>query len=200
MHRTTAVSIIAALSAASAGMAGLTSLAGTGIVAEGSYLSPTFAPSAWSVRFDFDGDLTGAATDADFGNWTFSVSNGAMQWSASGSGVSSGRWSTAGSSRIFTVELGPGSSAGSGSLSPAPTSISVIYTAVRASGSWGTLGQALLGSQGPSLNPSLGGFIVRDDAGGVSTGRISSGYQLVPGPGATALLGAAVAVARRRRR
>lgn len=199
MHQLHAASVVSALAVASHTLAGLTSLSGTGVVADGAYLGESLVPSTWQISFDFDGSLDGAATDAEFGDWSMTIRNGSMVWTAAGSGADSGRWTTSGLSRVFTVTLGSGAGAGSGNVAPAPTSVSVIYSSVRTGGSWGTLGQALIASQGSSFDPGRGGFVVRHESGGSTVGTISSGYQFVPAPGAVALVGAAAVLMRRRR-
>jgi hypothetical protein len=77
-----------------------------------------------------------------------------------------------------------------------------VYTATRASGSWGTLGAALNASQGTTFDAARGGFLIKTGAEGTSgAGSISTGYSFaVPAPGAAALLGMAGLLARSRRR
>jgi MYXO-CTERM domain-containing protein len=187
------VSAVASLSIVSMSAAGIASLQGVGITASGSYGSDAFKSVGWSIQFDFSGDMAGAASEADFGDWSFTLRNGASVWSVAGSGSQSGSWSTSGNARIFTIALA-GSGAGN-TLSPAPTSVSIIYTALRASGSWGSLGDALKASE---QDPLRGAFVIRNEAG-TGPGEITSGFAVVPAPGAVALLGLAGFSARRRR-
>ncbi len=187
------VSAVASLSIVSMSAAGIASLQGVGITASGSYGSDAFKSVGWSIQFDFSGDMAGAASEADLGDWSFTLRNGASVWSVAGSGSQSGSWSTSGNARIFTIALA-GSGAGN-TLSPAPTSVSIIYTALRASGSWGSLGDALKASE---HDPLRGAFVIRNEAG-TGPGEITSGFAVVPAPGAVALLGLAGFAARRRR-
>jgi MYXO-CTERM domain-containing protein len=187
------VSAVASLSIVSMSMAGIASLQGVGITASGSYGSDAFKSVGWSIQFDFSGDMAGAASEADFGDWSFTLRNGASVWSVAGSGSQSGSWSTSGNARIFTIALA-GSGAGN-TLSPAPTSVSIIYTALRASGSWGSLGDALKASE---HDPLRGAFVIRNETG-TGPGEITSGFTVVPAPGAVALLALAGFSARRRR-
>jgi hypothetical protein len=194
------ISCVCACALASASFAGLTSLHGVGPVAEGVYASSDFTGQPWVLGFSFDGPLDGAATDSDFGDWSFTMSNGANHWTISGTGAESGTWRNVGSNRIFTITLMSGASAGSSTLSPAPTEVSIVYTATRAAGSWGTLGAALAASQGTNFDASRGGFMVKTgSAGAPSAGSVSSGYSFVPAPGALSLIGAAGLLARKRR-
>ncbi|MFM7808856.1 MAG: hypothetical protein ACKPEA_13175 [Planctomycetota bacterium] len=195
-----AVPAIVAFAFASASFAGVTSMQGTGIVADGAYAASGLLPNAWSITFDFDGDLNASSTIGEFGAWSFSLSNGAQRWSASGDGSVGGRWTTNQGARIFTIDLADAGSTGAGStLAPAPTSVSIVYSAVRVGGVWSTLGQALQRSQTATFDALRGGFIVRTGTiGGPDLGTITSGYA-VPAPGAAALVAAAGLLARRRR-
>lgn len=185
---------------ASASLAGVTSMQGVGIVAEGAYRANGLAPSAWSITFDFDGDLGASSTVGEFGAWSFSLSNGSQRWLASGDGSVGGRWTTNQGARIFTIDLADAGSGSAGStLAPAPTSVSIVYSAVKIAGVWCTLGEALQRSQTPTFDALKGGFIVRTGAAdGPDLGTIVSGYA-VPAPGAAALGAAAGLLARRRR-
>ena len=193
---------LASLAVGSSAVAGLTSLQGTGPIADGVYAGSAFASQAWTVDFQFSGTLDSAASEADFGDWTFTLSNGSADWSISGSGAESGVWKNIGSNRIFTITLMSGTTSGGSTLSPAPTEVSIVYTATRASGSWGTLGAALNASQGTSFDAARGGFMVKTgSAGSPSAGSIVAGYSFaVPAPGATALVCLAGLLARKRRR
>lgn len=194
------ISCVSILAIASASFAGLTDLNGVGPVAEGVYAASDFTGQPWTMHFAFTGALDAAATDSDFGDWTFTLSNGATHWSITGSGAESGTWRSVGSNRIFTVTLTSGTSAGGSTLSPAPTEVSVVYTATRTAGSWGTLGAALTASQGTNFDASRGGFLIRTGSAGTpSAGAVSSGYSFVPAPGVLALVGTAGLLARRRR-
>lgn len=195
-----AVPALVALAFASASLAGITSMQGTGIVADGAYVSSGLRPDAWSITFEFDGDLSASSTVGEFGAWSFSLTNGSQRWSASGDGSVGGRWTTNQGARIFTIDLADAGSAGAGStLAPAPTSVSIVYSAVRVGGVWSTLGEALQRSQTPTFDALRGGFVVRTSVGGgPDTGTITSGYA-VPAPGPAALMGLAALAARRRR-
>jgi len=193
---------LASLAVGSSALAGLTSLHGTGPIAEGAYASGTFLSQPWTVDFQFSGTLDSAPSDADFGDWSFRLSNGSVNWSITGSGADSGVWKNVGSNRIFTITLMSGTTSGGSTLSPAPTEVSIVYTATRASGSWGTLGAALNASQGTTFDAARGGFLIKTGASGTpGAGSIATGYSFaVPAPGAAALLGMAGLLARSRRR
>lgn len=195
-----AVPAFVAVALASASLAGVTSMQGTGIVAEGAYAANGLFPNAWSIKFSFDGDLNASSTIGEFGAWSFSLTNGSQSWSASGDGSVGGRWTTNQGARIFTIDLADAGSSSAGStLAPAPTSVSIVYSAVRIGGVWSTLGEALMRSQTPTFDALKGGFIVSTGGiGGSDAGVITSGY-MVPAPGAAALVAAAGLVARRRR-
>jgi hypothetical protein len=196
-----AVPAVAACAFASASLAGVTALQGVGIVADGAYRSSGLLPDAWTITFAFDGDLTASATDSEFGAWSFTLSNGSQRWATSGDGAVGGRWTTNQGARIFTIDLAQAGSGASGStLAPAPTSVSIVYSAVKVGGAWCSLGEALQRSQTPTFDAMKGGFIVRTGVGaGPDLGTITSGFA-VPAPGAAALAGCAGALARRRRR
>lgn len=195
-----AVPAFVAFALTSASLAGLTSMQGTGIVADGAYAASGLLPNAWSIRFSFDGDLNASSTIGEFGAWSFSLTNGSQTWSASGDGSVGGRWTTNQGARIFTIDLADASSSSAGStLAPAPTSVSIVYSAVRIGGVWSTLGEALMRSQTTTFDALKGGFVVRTGVmGGSDAGTITSGYT-VPAPGAAALVAAAGLLARRRR-
>lgn len=195
-----AVPAFAAMAFASASLADLTSMQGVGMSASGAFTAPGLAPDAWNIRFEFDGDLGASATVGEFGAWTFSISNGSQTWFASGESSIAGRWSSYQGSRIYTIDLAQAdSTTSSGSLMPAPSSISIVYTAVKTGGIWSSLGDALQRSQGPSYDALRGGFVIRTGTlGSPDAGMITSGFT-VPGPGALALVGCAAALARRRR-
>lgn len=188
------------LSVATASLAGLTSMQGTGIVADGVYLGTGLAPIAWSIRFAFDGDLSASATDGEFGAWSFTLRNGAQEWTAAGDGAIGGRWTSSNGARVFTIDLAQASSGSSGNtLAPAPTSVSIVYSAVRVGGVWSSLGEALARSQGSTFDALRGGFVVRTGPStGPESGAITSGYT-IPAPGAAALVACAGLLARRRR-
>ena len=193
------VSAIAVGLFASTTLADLTSMQGVGIVASGAFTGPGLAANAWNIRFEFDGDLNASATFGDFGVWSFTVSNGSQSWHAGGEGSVGGRWTTNLNSRIFTIDLSDAGSTTSGSLAPAPSSVSIVYTAIKSGGSWGTLGAALQGSQGNTYDASRGGFVVRTGTtGSPDAGLITSGYA-VPAPGAAALVACAGLIVQRRR-
>ena len=193
---------LASFAIGSSAVAGMTSLHGTSPVADGVYAGNSFSSQLWTVDFQFSGPLDSAPGDADFGDWSFRLSNGSTEWSVNSSGAESGVWKNVGSNRIFTITLLSGSTSGSSNLSPAPTEVSIVYTATRASGSWGTLGAALAASQGTTFDAARGGFMVKTGSAGTSSaGSIVAGYSFaVPGPGATSLVGLAGLLARRRRR
>ena len=195
-----AVPAFAALAFASVSLADLTSMQGVGIAASGSFTGPGLAPDAWNINFVFDGDLSASSTIGEFGNWTMSISNGSQSWIASGESSIAGRWSLNQGSRIYTIDLAQaGSVSSSGSLMPVPTSISIVYTAVKVGGAWCSLGESLQRSQGSSYDPLRGGFVVRTGVtGSPDAGLITSGFT-VPAPGALALVGCAGLLARRRR-
>ena len=196
-----AIPAIAVCMLSSASLAGITSMRGVGITAEGAYQNAGLAPNAWSISFDFDGDLNASSTVGEFGAWSFSLSNGSQRWSASGDGAVGGRWTTSQGARIFTIDLAQAGAGSTGStLAPAPTSVSIIYSAVKVGGVWSTLGEALQRSQSTTFDALRGGFIVRTGSeGSPDLGVITSGYA-VPAPGAAALVACAGALARRRRK
>lgn len=153
----------------------------------------------FTAIFTFTGDLEASAAVGEFGDWMLSLlSGGNPVWSVSASSSVSGVWrNVAGGQREFTVTLfdaDVGSSGSSGSLAPAPSQFSVRYTAVRNGSSVGTLGQALLGSQGDALR---GDFTVQTSGAG-GNGSVQGPY-LVPSPGSVMLLAAATLIAQRRR-
>lgn len=195
-----AVPAIVACSFATLSLAGVTSMQGVGIVAQGAYSASGLAPDAWAITFDFDGDLSASSTVGEFGAWSFSLSNGSQSWSASGDGAVGGRWTTNQGSRIFTIDLAQAGAGSAGStLAPAPTSVSIIYSAVKVGGVWSTLGEALQRSQSTTFDAMRGGFIVRTGVGGgPDLGTIVSGYT-VPAPGAAVLTACAGLLTRRRR-
>jgi hypothetical protein len=193
--------VIASLAAGSPALAGLTSLHGTGPVANGVYAGTSFSSQPWTVDFQFSGTLDSAPGDADFGDWSFRLSNGSAEWTVTSSGAESGVWKNVGSNRIFTITLLSGTTSAGSTLAPAPTEVSIVYTATRASGSWGTLGAALNASQGTSFDAARGGFLIKTGAEGApGAGSIATGYSFaVPAPGAMALVGLAGLLARRRK-
>jgi len=200
-HATLPAIAVAALAlSACPALGALTTISGVGITPQGAFqlASPE---AAWHISFVFDGDLAASATEGEFGSWTFTIGNGLQQWTASGDGASDGRWTSSAGARVFTIDLAQGATAtSSGSLSPTPSSVSVVYSAVRANGAWISLGEALQRSQGSSFDAMRGGFVVRaTTAGGAELGTIQSGY-LVPAPGAAAILAAAGLLTGRRRR
>lgn len=197
----TCVPTIAACMLASSSLAALTSMQGVGIVADGAYRNAGLIPDAWSITFAFDGDLTASATDGEFGAWSFSLSNGSQRWSASGDGAVGGRWTASQGARIFTIDLAQAGAGRSGStLAPAPTSVSIVYSAVKVGGTWCSLGEALERSQSATFDAMRGGFVVRTGVtGSADAGTILSGYA-VPAPGAAALVACAGLLTRRRRR
>ena len=193
---------LASFAIGSSAVAGMTSLHGTGPVANGVYAGTSFSSQPWTVDFQFSGPLDSAPSDADFGDWSFRLSNGSAEWTITSSGAESGVWKNVGSNRIFTITLLSGTTSGGSTLSPAPTEVSIVYTATRASGSWGTLGAALNASQGTTFDAARGGFLIKTGASGTpGAGSIATGYSFaVPAPGATALVGLAGLLARKRRR
>ena len=193
---------LASFAIGSSAVAGMTSLHGTGPVANGVYAGTSFSSQPWTVDFQFSGPLDSAPSDADFGDWSFRLSNGSAEWTITSSGAESGVWKNVGSNRIFTITLLSGTTSGGSTLSPAPTEVSIVYTATRASGSWGTLGAALNASQGTTFDAARGGFLIKTGASGTpGAGSIATGYSFaVPAPGAAALLGMAGLLARSRRR
>jgi hypothetical protein len=153
----------------------------------------------FTASFTFTGDLNASAAVADFGDWDLSLFlGGSLIWTVAASDTVGGSWrNVAGGQREFTVTLfdATGDSSGdSGSLTPAPTEFRIRYTAVRNGSSVGTLGQALLGSQGDSLR---GDFTV-ETSGASGDGSVQGPY-LVPSPGSAVLLAAATLIAQRRR-
>ena len=200
MPRTAIAACMICLSIAPASLAGVTALSGTGIVADGAYLGTGLLPNAWSITFAFDGDLAASATEGEFGSWSFTLRNGSQQWIASGDGAVGGRWTSSNGARVFTIDLAQSGSGSTGStLAPAPTSVSIVYSAVRSGGAWCSLGDALARSQGPTFDALRGGFIVRTSTGsGSDVGTITSGYA-VPAPAAAAMIGVAGLFRRRRR-
>ncbi len=194
------VPAFAALAVASATLADMTSMQGVGISASGAFTAPGLAPDAWTIRFEFDGDAAASSTIGEFGNWTFSLSNGSQTWLASGESSIAGRWSSYQGSRIYTIDLAQaGDASSSGSLVPSPSSISIVYTAVKTGGAWCSLADALQRSQGSSYDPLRGGFVIRTGTtGSPDAGTITSGFT-VPAPGALALVGCAAVLARRRK-
>jgi hypothetical protein len=195
-----AIAIASLVLHASPALGALTTITGVGITPQGAFQLAT-PDSSWHISFVFDGDLASSSTDGEFGSWSFTIGNGLRQWSASGDGASGGSWTNAGGARVFTIDLAQGASAiSSGSLSPTPTSVSIIYSAVRANGAWCSLGEALQRSQGTSFDAMRGGFVVRATTDGTADiGTIHSGY-LVPAPGAAVLTAFAGVLAQRRRR
>ena len=150
----------------------------------------------FTAIFTFTGDLEASAAVGEFGDWMLSLlSGGNPVWSVSASSSVSGVWrNVAGGQREFTVTLFDADVGSSGSLAPAPSQFSVRYTAVRNGSSVGTLGQALLGSQGDALR---GDFTVQTSGAG-GNGSVQGPY-LVPSPGSVVLLAAATLIAQRRR-
>lgn len=178
----------------------LTSLAGAGFTADGAFQGVGLSPTEWSISFEFDGDLSASSTMAEFGAWSFRLANGSQQWVASGESSVAGSWTNIAGARVFTIDLADASTGGSGTtLLPTPTSVSIVYSAVRTAGVWSSLGDALRRSQGVGFDASRGGFIVRTSGSGpFGESTVTSGY-LVPSPGAAALVGLAGMLGQRRR-
>ena len=187
-----AISSVFAASSAFAGfIPGATQvLTASGIAGDGSYNQGT----SWTVTFTFDGDLAQSSLDGDFGNWTMTVTgtNGAT-WSKSSSETDGGMFKNVSGGRMYTVMLGDGADS-TGSLTPTPTVLTLMYTASKTGTVWNTLGQALENSAG---NAMKGKLTIANDVSG-SEGVIAGAFT-VPAPGAAALVGLAGLIVSRRR-
>lgn len=191
----TAVLAAAATSAAFAGFVPTTTLTASGIAGIGAYDLPA---NTWTVRFDFDGDLAASSMNADFGNWTLTVSgsNGA-NWSTSSAEVAGGTWIRSGvDARILTITLADGNPIpGTGSMAPQPTMIEIKYSARKSGSVWESLGSALEYSASPATSADRRGELrVMHGA----TDQIAGAF-VIPAPGAVALVGLAGLIVSRRR-
>jgi hypothetical protein len=188
-----AISSVFAASSAFAGfIPGATQvLTASGISGTGSYNQGT----SWTVTFTFDGDLAQSSLDGDFGNWTMTVTgtNGTT-WSKSRSETDGGMFMNVSGGRMYTVMLGDGTDS-TGSLTPTPTVLTLMYTASKTGTVWNSLGNALENSAG---SPAMGKLTIANDNGGTESGVISGAFT-VPAPGAAALVGLAGLIVSRRR-
>ena len=188
-----AISSVFAASSAFAGfIPGATQvLTASGIAGEGSYNKGT----SWTVTFTFDGELAQSSLDGDFGNWTMTVTgtNGTT-WSKSRSETDGGMFKNVSGGRMYTVMLGDGTDS-TGSLTPTPTVLTLMYTASKTGTVWNSLGNALENSAG---SPAMGKLTIANDNGGTESGVISGAFT-VPAPGAAALVGLAALIVSRRR-
>jgi hypothetical protein len=187
-----AISSVFAASSAFAGfIPGATQvLTASGIAGTGSYNQGT----SWTVTFTFDGDLAQSSLDGDFGNWTMTVTgtNGTT-WSKSRSETDGGMFKNVSGGRMYTVMLGDGTDS-TGSLTPTPTVLTLMYTASKTGTVWNTLGNALENSEG---NAMKGKLTIANDVSG--TEGVIAGAFTVPAPGAAALVGLAGLIVSRRR-
>ncbi len=187
-----AISSVFAASSAFAGfIPGATQvLTASGIAGDGSYNQGT----SWTVTFTFDGDLAQSSLDGDFGNWTMTVTGtDGTTWSKSRSETDGGMFKNVSGGRMYTVMLGDGADS-TGSLTPTPTVLTLMYTASKTGTVWNTLGQALENSAG---NAMKGKLTIANDVSG-SEGVIAGAFT-VPAPGAAALVGLAGLIVSRRR-
>lgn len=187
-----AISSVFAASSAFAGfIPGATQvLTASGIAGTGSYNQGT----SWTVTFTFDGELAQSSLDGDFGNWTMTVTgtNGTT-WSKSRSETDGGMFKNVSGGRMYTVMLGDGTDS-TGSLTPTPTVLTLMYTASKTGTVWNTLGNALENSEG---NAMKGKLTIANDVSG--TEGVIAGAFTVPAPGAAALVGLAGLIVSRRR-
>jgi len=188
-----AISSVFAASSAFAGfIPGATQvLTASGIGGTGSYNRGT----SWTVTFTFDGELAQSSLNGDFGNWTMTVTgtNGTT-WSKSRSETDGGMFKNVSGGRMYTVMLGDGTDS-TGSLTPTPTVLTLMYTASKTGTVWNSLGNALENSAG---SPAMGKLTIANDNGGTESGVISGAFT-VPAPGAAALVGLAALIVSRRR-
>ena len=189
-----AVSSVFAASSAFAGfIPGATQvLTASGIGGTDSYL---VSGNSWTITFTFDGDLAQSSLDGDFGNWTMTLTgtNGTT-WSKSRSETDGGMFKNVWGGREYTVMLGDGTDS-TGSLTPTPTVLTLMYTASKTGTVWNSLGNALENSAG---SPAMGKLTIANDNGGTESGVISGAFT-VPAPGAAALVGLAGLIVSRRR-
>jgi hypothetical protein len=187
-----AISSVFAASSAFAGfIPGATQvLTASGIAGTGSYNQGT----SWTVTFTFDGELAQSSLNGDFGNWTMTVTgtNGTT-WSKSRSETDGGTFKNVSGGRMYTVMLGDGADS-TGSLTPTPTVLTLMYTASKTGTVWNTLGNALENSAG---NAMKGKLTIANDVSG--TEGVIAGAFTVPAPGAAALVGLAGLIVSRRR-
>ena len=187
-----AISSVFAASSAFAGfIPGATQvLTASGIAGTGSYNQGT----SWTVTFTFDGELAQSSLNGDFGNWTMTVTgtNGTT-WSKSRSETDGGTFKNVSGGRMYTVMLGDGTDS-TGSLTPTPTVLTLMYTASKTGTVWNTLGNALENSAG---NAMKGKLTIANDVSG--TEGVIAGAFTVPAPGAAALVGLAGLIVSRRR-
>jgi len=187
-----AISSVFAASSAFAGfIPGATQvLTASGIAGTGSYNQGT----SWTVTFTFDGELAQSSLNGDFGNWTMTVTgtNGTT-WSKSRSETDGGTFKNVSGGRMYTVMLGDGADS-TGSLTPTPTVLTLMYTASKTGAVWNTLGNALENSAG---NAMKGKLTIANDVSG--TEGVIAGAFTVPAPGAAALVGLAGLIVSRRR-
>ncbi|NBQ15260.1 MAG: hypothetical protein EBU31_11820 [Proteobacteria bacterium] len=187
-----AISSVFAASSAFAGfIPGATQvLTASGIAGTGSYNQGT----SWTVTFTFDGELAQSSLNGDFGNWTMTVTgtNGTT-WSKSRSETDGGTFKNVSGGRMYTVMLGGGTDS-TGSLTPTPTVLTLMYTASKTGTVWNTLGNALENSAG---NAMKGKLTIANDVSG--TEGVIAGAFTVPAPGAAALVGLAGLIVSRRR-
>jgi len=187
-----AISSVFAASSAFAGfIPGATQvLTASGIAGTGSYNQGT----SWTVTFTFDGDLAQSSLDGDFGNWTMTVTGtDGTTWSKSRSETDGGMFKNVSGGRMYTVMLGDGADS-TGSLTPTPTVLTLMYTASKTGTVWNTLGNALENSAG---NAMKGKLTIANDVSG--TEGVIAGAFTVPAPGAAALVGLAGLIVSRRR-
>jgi len=165
-------------------------LTAAGIAGTGSYNQGT----SWTVTFTFDGELAQSSLNGDFGNWTMTVTgtNGTT-WSKSRSETDGGTFKNVSGGRMYTVMLGDGADS-TGSLTPTPTVLTLMYTASKTGTVWNTLGNALENSAG---NAMKGKLTIANDVSG--TEGVIAGAFTVPAPGAAALVGLAGLIVSRRR-
>ena len=187
-----AISSVFAASSAFAGfIPGATQvLTASGIAGTDSYNQGT----SWTVTFTFDGELAQSSLNGDFGNWTMTVTgtNGTT-WSKSRSETDGGTFKNVSGGRMYTVMLGGGTDS-TGSLTPTPTVLTLMYTASKTGTVWNTLGNALENSAG---NAMKGKLTIANDVSG--TEGVIAGAFTVPAPGAAALVGLAGLIVSRRR-
>ena len=187
-----AISSVFAASSAFAGfIPGATQvLTASGIAGTDSYNQGT----SWTVTFTFDGELAQSSLNGDFGNWTMTVTgtNGTT-WSKSRSETDGGTFKNVSGGRMYTVMLGDGADS-TGSLTPTPTVLTLMYTASKTGAVWNTLGNALENSAG---NAMKGKLTIANDVSG--TEGVIAGAFTVPAPGAAALVGLAGLIVSRRR-
>jgi len=188
-----AISSVFAASSAFAGfIPGATQvLTASGIAGDGSY---EVSGNSWTITFTFDGDLAQSSLNGDFGNWTMTVTgtNGTT-WSKSRSETDGGTFKNVSGGRMYTVMLGDGADS-TGSLTPTPTVLTLMYTASKTGAVWNTLGNALENSAG---NAMKGKLTIANDVSG--TEGVIAGAFTVPAPGAAALVGLAGLIVSRRR-